>query len=144
VADALITRVADAVRDSLNGATLEHRFAATREWVTDWDRASGGLRVVVVPVSEVITIEARQDVTGNTYTMDLGVQDECLPSDTEKIDSIFSLMDAMIDHLRNNTLIAGLTLVAISRDPIFDQEHLLSANQIRLTASLAYRGLRSP
>ena len=140
MADDKIITIAEKLTKDLNEQSFSHEFTATRVYLPDWDRGEPGLRVIVFPVTENVEVLTRQGITKHQYVLQIGIQDESEPSEISKLDSLMGLVKEILLYLEQTTLIEGLSLTGVGREPLYDPDHLLEHHQFRTAPTLTYSG----
>ncbi|MCC6910375.1 MAG: hypothetical protein IT430_20765 [Phycisphaerales bacterium] len=134
-----LTALADAVTESLNGASFSMPFTAERLHQPSFNLAGlATLRVSVVPKSETIATASR----ANSFfdcAVDVGVQKK-VADDTE-IDVLLDLVEEIADHLRLKRLdeYPSAAWLSIEHDPVVAAEHLDQNRQLTSVLTVTYR-----
>ncbi len=132
---ALVSDLADAVRDALNaapGGTFAEAFEAKRKWLPRVELAKMGtaLRVSVVPQADDRSVSSRTGI-GRDIPIDIGVQKK-LPPDTDPdseaanayIDPLVTLVESMATYLKPGQKLGNVVIVRTLVDPVCDREQL--------------------
>jgi hypothetical protein len=149
---AVITDIADAVVEELNGHTFSQSFEAQRHYrplVTLPEMAS--LHVSVVP--KAVSIE-RLDRTSHQedYQVDVAIQKKVDAVDNTTLDPLTALVQEVADFLRDLRLsevwtrsgaaLPSAICVAVRNEPIYAPEHLDDLRQFTSVLTLTYRVVR--
>ena len=146
--------IAEAVKTALNAsggplftattkATRKHAFRYTLEEVARVDAATEEEPIITVfPKSYSRTRTSR---TTWAYSHEIGVcvQAYCQFSDTTRIDELTLFVEGISDFITTAGHMANAPLMAATLDPIFDPQHLETANQFHSTPTFTFRYERS-
>ncbi len=134
-----LTALADAVKQSLNGASFSMPFTAERLHQPSFNLAElATLRVSVVPKSQAIATASR----GNSFfdcAIDVGVQKKV--ADDAEVDDLLDLVEEIADHLRLKRLeqYPSAAWLSIEHDPVVAAEHLDQNRQLTSVLTVTYR-----
>lgn len=136
----MIVQIAEAVKDSLNGATFSLPFVATRRYLVRAKLADmATLHVTVVPATLEIS-KATRTRHEHEYAVDVGVQQRYSAEVTE-VDALILLVEEIADHLRQNP-VAGAHFVGIENKPVVLPEHMEELSQFTSVLRAYYLAVR--
>ena len=137
----VITDIAEAVKDELNGHDFSMEFGAAREFLPVFDlQEMQTLHVTVVPAGLTIQKLDRSRTQSNVQ-VDIGIQKKLSTADNDEIDAMMALVEEIVDFLRFRKL-AGCPealWVSTENNPIFVREHLSEMRQFTSVLTLTYR-----
>ena len=136
-----IIQVADAVTASLNAVTFTPPFHAKRKYRPVYDLATlAGLKVSVVPKTLEIDTEDRSHEVF-VCAVDVAIQKKVDTDKTEDLDALMTLVETVIDHLRDGALEAMPTALwlDIANEPVFAPEHLRDHRVFTSLITVTYR-----
>ena len=156
MATSVMVGVAEAIKTSLNKGTYigENgtvqtfilQFVAKRVYVTDWKRELEGIKVVVMPKSQIHEVIARGNETQDTIRIQIGIQGEARPDELAKSDDLMKLVEEIKTHIKTERIPfledENITLIGIEHDPIWDPEHLIEQKQFRTAPTFVFREIR--
>ncbi len=131
--------IAEAIKDSLNSASLAMDFVAERKYPGAVDRIDvSDVEVFVFPIGHAWTYIDRKPTTLHTYDVQVVVRSplnvDSDEYDQDQVDLLLELMEDIEDHLRDNGQMSTATLTAGTNDPIFEpdklDEHLFFAGLV--------------
>lgn len=137
---AVITDIANAVTDRLNGAVFSQGFTAAMSFRPQYRlKELGTLKVTVVPKGSVRTLESRS-AERKDHEVDIGILRRV--ADDAEIQALLDLVEEIEEHFREDRSLAGVPGAAcmeIGNDPIYDPEHLDKYRQFTSVVTLTYR-----
>lgn len=144
-----LVQLADAIVESLNGATFSPTFTAVRKVVPllDLSKIGDGLLVQVIPRSAEFEGGSRSAVYSD-LAIDIGVQKRISTQTTAEADELLALVQAIGErlHLVNFHDIGSPGNVAcwrtMSNDPILASDHLTKFGVFTSVLTLTYRATR--
>jgi len=141
---AVVTDIADAVVQELNGHTFSQALTAVRHYRPIFDLAQmQDLHVTVVPKG--LAIE-RLDRSRNQHDVqvDIAVQKKCQAADNAELDPLMALVEEIADFFRLRRLTAWPEAVWIRTEnvPIYAPEHLDELRQFTSVLTLTFRVVR--
>jgi hypothetical protein len=140
----IISDIAEAVKESLNGATFSQSFNATRHYLPIYDlQDMKNLHVTVVPKGVVIQPGGRAH-NQHDYQIDVAVQKKLSTGDNEEIDPLLTLVDEIADHFRFKRLdsFPNAMWVKTENAPVYAVEHLDRFRQFTSVVTLTFRMMR--
>ena len=139
----LVTTVAEAVKDALNGETFTQEFTATRTQLPEFQLSDmSDLHVTVVPRSDVGTALTRNQ-DEHLIGVDVAVQQRLSEVSNTTVDALMSLVQEIADFLNRRT-IDGAIWIKTESDPVFAPEHLRELRQFTSVLKITYRLIRTP
>jgi hypothetical protein len=141
---AVISDIAEAVTQELNGATFSQAFTAQRAYLPIFELPEmQDLHVTVVPKSVSILPGGRSH-NQHDYAIDVAVQKKLNATDNTEIDPLLSLVDEIADHFRLKRLDSypGAVWVKTDNEPVYDPEHLDRLRQFTSVLTLTFRVAR--
>lgn len=140
---ALITDIADAVVDALNGQTFSQPVTAVRAYRAAFDlQEMKDLHVTVVPKGlELIT--AGRGVAQSDVQIDIGVQKKLATGDDAEIDELMGLVQEIAEFIRTTRQFGDAAWVKTENTPIYSQEHLGELRQFTSVLTLTLRVMSS-
>jgi len=140
---ATIIAIADAVVESINGASLSQPVAAVRHYQPTFELAEmTQLKVSVVPRS-VSSKGLDRSRDSFDFKIDVAVQQKIEPT-AGNLDALMELVEEIADHFRALPL-AGATkarCVEVVNDPVYAPEHLEEWRQFTSVITLTFRAWR--
>jgi len=121
-----IIELADAVVDALNRGGWAFPFTAERKWAPEFGLAElQTLRVSVIPASDAESIDSRSTTQDELQVL-LSFQKQADPNNTQEIDALVGLVQAVRDSFRFGRLgsESGYVWTKTEHDPVADAEHL--------------------
>jgi hypothetical protein len=139
-----ISKLADAVVGSINGADLSHDFTAVRTYLPVFDLAQmKDLHVTVVP--KAVTSEAGDRSRGQfDYEIDVAVQKKLQTTENDEIDELMGLVEEIADIFRSKRLEGYTSAICVKteNEPVYAQEHLDQLRQFTSVLTLTFRLMR--
>ena len=140
----IISDIAEAVKESLNGATFSQSFNATRHYLPIYDlQDMKNLHVTVVPKGLAIQPGGRAH-NQHDYQIDVAVQKKLSTGDNSEIDPLLTLVDEIADHFRFKRLdsFPNAMWVKTENAPVYAVEHLDRFRQFTSVVTLTFRMMR--
>lgn len=141
---AVITDIAEAVKDALNGETFSQAFTAERHYQPLFElKDMKTLHVTVVPKGVTVVSGARGK-NQHDYEIDVAVQKKLDAGDNTETDPLMTLVDEIADFFRFKRL-EGYPLAAwikTENAPVYAREHLEQMRQFTSVLTLTFRVLR--
>ena len=143
---AVITDIAEAVKDELNGASLSQEFTAERCYQPAFELADmKTLHVTVVPKG--VTVEpASRGLIQDDYQIDVAVQKKlsAATADNAELDELMGLVEEIGDFFRRRRLeaVPDAVCVKIENVPIYAPEHISELRGFTSILTLTFRVLR--
>ena len=141
---AVITDIAEAVKDELNGASLSQEFTAERCYQPAFELAEmKTLHVTVVPKG--MTVEpASRSLIQDDYQIDVAVQKKLNAADNAELDELMGLVEEIGDFFRRRRLdaVPDAVCVKIENVPIYAPEHISELRGFTSILTLTFRVLR--
>ena len=136
--------IADAVVESLNGASFSQSLTAERHYQPVFDLPEMvDLHVSVVPKSIEVLASSRNQ-NQHDYAIDVGVQQK-VADDTEA-DALMTLAEEIADHFRLGrvqvTGVGSVPVLKVATEPVFAPEHLTEKRLFTSIITLTFRVLR--
>jgi hypothetical protein len=135
--------IAEAVKDSLDGASLSLAFTPTRKWLPEFRRSEmDTLHVTVVPAGSDPATSISRNTQQNDELVHVSVQKQV---DPETFDDDCDALDAFVQEIKGHLWakarkMSGAKLISIANNPAADLEHL-KQNQYTSVLVLTYRKL---
>jgi hypothetical protein len=139
-----IVAIADAVAAELNAGAFSEQFMAERLFQPVFELQDlQTLHVSVVPRSAT-SQGATRGAGFFDYAIDIGVQKKVGTADTEDIESLLGLVEAIADHLRARKLTAfpASSWLKMENVPVYSVEHLDQLRQFTSVLTVTYRVMR--
>ena len=141
----VITNIADAVKDELNGATeFAMPFEAERHYKPVFDlQDMATLHVTVVPSAMSIQATTRSSFQHDVQ-LDVAIQKKFADGDNAELDALMDLVEQIADFLKQRQLagFAGAIWLKAENAPIYAAEHIDQFRQFTSILTLTYRVLR--
>lgn len=134
-ARALAEALAEADGAGTFSRTIDPKFAYAPTWDLE-DLAE--LQVSIVPRSKESTQASRGQID-ELFTIEVGLQEQCQPTDLDKIDELLALADEIETHLEEAGDLAGAYWVSNERDPLFFPDHLREHSVFTTVIAATYR-----
>ncbi|MFA9478512.1 hypothetical protein ACERK3_09410 [Phycisphaerales bacterium AB-hyl4] len=142
----IVTDVAEAVLAELNAGSFSEPFQAQRLYLPIHELAQlTELKVMVVARGVDIARSSREDDELNVQ-VDIGLRQRVLPDNTQRIDELLALVEAIEGYLNRRELAAlphAEWMGAIS-EPLYDPVDLRERHTFTAALSLTYRLVRQP
>jgi len=140
----VITDIAEAVKDALNGGTFSEAFEADRHYQPFFElKEMKALHVTVVPKG-VAVVSGTRGKNQHDYEIDVAVQKKLDAADNAEIDPLMMLVDELADFFRFKRL-EGYPLAAwvkTENAPVYAREHLEQMRQFTSVLTLTFRVVR--
>lgn len=133
--------LAEAVAEALNVHAFSQPFEAVSQFVPGHDLEElEQLTVTVVPARRKVTISSRAGTFFDLSVM-VGLQQQCRPTDDERIDSLLDLGNEILLYLRQTPLatFTDAHFLEAGEDDIFDPDHLVVRHVFSGVLTLTYR-----
>ncbi len=140
---AVITDIAEAVKDELNAAEFSQAFEAVRLYQPLFELPEmKTLHVTVVPHGVEMQASGRSMVQ-HDYGIDVAVQKKFEKDEPAELDPLMTLVEETIDFFRLRRL-DGLNAVCVraTNEPVYSQEHMEQFRQFTSVVTLTFRVLR--
>ena len=139
----MITDIAQAVADSLNGHEFSTPFEAKRVALPAFDLADmQALRVTVVP-REIETVALDRARDAHDVKVDVAVQKKVASLGNEEIDGLLALVREIADFLNRRNLDDALWQKTENK-PVYSPEHLREMRQFTSVLTATYRISHTP
>lgn len=141
---AVIVRIADAVTEALNAASLSQSFTAVRAYVPVYELCDfAELKVTVVPRS-MASVPLTRGSDDEDYQIDVAVQARVL-AEVSAIDPYMMLVQEVRDLFRGKHLAAypRALCVANGAEPIYDARHMDEKQIFTSVVRLTFRAARN-
>ena len=141
---AIISDIAEAVKESLNAATFSQPVNAQRHYLPLFDlQDMHNLHVTVVPKGLIIQPGGRAH-NQHDYQIDVAVQKKLTTGDNQEIDPLLSLVDEIADHFRFKRLDSFPNAMWIKTEnvPVYAVEHLDQLAQFTSVLTFTFRVMR--
>lgn len=137
----MVTNVAQAVADSLNGHEFSAPFSAERVALPEFDLADmEELRVTVVPRQMDREVLDRGRDT-HDVKVDVAVQKKVASIANEEIDPLLALVQEIADFLNRRNL-DNAVWKKTENNPVYSPEHLREMRQFTSVLTITYRVVR--
>ena len=139
----MITEIAQAVADLLNGHEFSTPFEAERVSLPEFDLADmQDLHVTVVPRQvESTTLDRGRD--NHDAKVDVAIQKKVASLGNEEIDPLMALVREVADYLNRRPLAAvGAVWRKTENAPVYSPEHLREMRQFTSVLTVTYRVVR--
>jgi len=139
----VITDIAQAVADLLNGHEFSTAFEAERVALPEFDLADmQDLHVTVVPrQTESTTLDRGRD--NHDVKVDVAIQKKVGSLGNEEIDPLMALVREVADYLNRRPLsAAGASWRKTENAPVYSPEHLREMRQFTSVLTVTYRVVR--
>ena len=141
---AVITDIAEAVKNELNAGKFSQQFKAVRLYQPVFELPEmKTLHVTVVPRG--IEMEgAARSLVQHDYQIDVAVQKKFEKDEPTELDPLMTLVEEIIDFFRLRRLktVSNAICVRASNKPVYSQEHMEQFRQFTSVITLAFRVLR--
>jgi hypothetical protein len=141
---AVITDIAEAVKNELNDGEFSQKFKAVRTYQPVYELPEmKTLHVTVVP--KAIEMEgAARSLVQHDYQIDVAVQKKFDTGETVELDPLMTLVEEIIDFFRLRRLktVSNAICVNASNEPVYSQEHMEQFRQFTGVITLTFRVLR--
>ena len=140
---AVITNIAEAVKDELNAGEFSLEFEAERMYQPFFELPEmKTLHVTVVPHGVEMQASGRSLVQ-HDYGIDVAVQKKFDTDDPVELDPLMTLVEQIIDFFRLRRL-DGLNAACVraTNEPVYSQEHMEQFRQFTSVATLTFRVLK--
>ena len=138
--DAMIIRIAEAVKDELNGATFSQPFTAQRLYCPQFDLTElSELTVSVVPKALLRQAASRLSRQCE-MDIDVAVQQKVTVGEREQLDALMKLTEEVTDHLSRKPM-ADAIWVKAQQPVLYAPEHLSNQHVFTSVITLTYRAL---
>ena len=136
--------IADAVVESLNGASFSQSLTAERHYQPVFDLPNmADLHVSVVPKGIEVLASSRNQ-NQHDYAIHIGVQQK-VAGDSEA-DALMTLAEEIADHFRLGRVqvvgIGSIPVLKVGTEPVFAPEHLTEKRLFTSIVTLTFRVLR--
>ena len=140
---AVITDIAEAVKDELNAAEFSQAFEAERMYQPLFELPEmKTLHVTVVPRSLEMQASGRSMVQ-HDYGIDVAVQKKFQKDEPAELDPLMTLVEEIIDFFRLRRLHdQNAVCVRATNEPVYSQEHMEQFRQFTSVVTLTFRALR--
>jgi len=141
---AVITQIADAVVEELNGHTFSQPLTAQRLYRPQFDLSEmKTLHVTVVPKALAINSLSRGS-DSHEYQIDVAVQKKFETETAEELDPLVGLVEEIADHFRTPRLasLPSAVCVKVENKPVYAQEHFDEMRQFTSILTLTFRVAR--
>ena len=139
----MITEIAQAVADLLNGHAFSTPFEVERVALPEFDLADmQDLHVTVVPrQAESTTLDRGRD--NHDVKVDVAVQKKVASVANEEIDPLMALVREVADYLNRRPLSAvGAAWRKMENAPVYSPEHLREMRQFTSVLTVTYQVVR--
>lgn len=146
MSDAVIVQLAEAVKDTLNAATLSQAFEAVRAYAAAYELKDMETLHVTVGASAVNAVAESRSSDRFEYAVEVGIQQRFAGGPTEgELDALMLLVEEVVDLFRWKRLaaFAAAACVAVDNAPIYVPEHLAGFNQFTSVVRLTFRTTRT-
>lgn len=138
----VVTDIADAVVDALNGYSFSETFTAVRSFRPRYDLTElATLRVTVVPKSrtqeQLTRTSNREDIE-----IDVGIQKQ-VSTDDGAVEDLMELADEIVDFMDRNE-VGGAKWMGMTNDPIYDPTYLTEKNVFFTVLTFKMMLVRTP
>ena len=140
---AVITDIAEAVKDELNAGSFSQPFTAERHYRPLFELPEmKTLHVTVVPRG-VTSEAAGRGAVQRDYEIDVAVQKKFDEGDNPEIDEFMTLAEEVGGHFHRRRLAAqpGAACVKVENVPVWSQEHMEQFRQFTSVLTLTFRVL---
>ena len=140
----VITDIAEAVKDELNGHDFSQEFEAVRLYQPLFELPEmKTLHVTVVPRGVDMQVSARTLVQ-HDYGIDVAVQKKFEADDAVELDPLMALVEEIADFFRLRRLdaVPAAIWVKTENKPVYSQEHMQQFRQFTSVITLTFRVLR--
>jgi hypothetical protein len=148
----VVVDIAEAVKDSLNAATLSQAFTAERAYVPvrELDQMGSTLFVTVVPRDlSMVTLSRRDD--DFDYVVDVAIQKRLTRGETTReqvnaeCDALMTLVEEIADLFRSVMVLASIParFMGLSNPPIYSPDHLDGDRVFTSVLRLRFKRARS-
>jgi hypothetical protein len=142
MAEAVIVQIAEAVKDSLAGATLSQTFTPLRLYVPTYDLTQiADLKVSVMALADQMEVKSR-DRHQEDHQVQVGVQKRVDATSVAAVDDLMQLVQEMADHLKDAGPMAGATWMESSNEPKYNPVHLTEHGVFTSVITATYRIIR--
>lgn len=140
---AVITDVAEAVKDELNAAEFSLPFEAERMYQPLFELPEmKTLHVTVVPHGVEMQASGRSMVQ-HDYGIDVAVQKKFEKDEPAELDPLMSLVEEIIEFFRLRRLQdQNAVCVRAANEPVYSQEHMEQFRQFTSVVTLTFRAIR--
>ena len=141
---AVVTDIAEAVKDELNGGSFSQSFTAERHYQPVFELPEmKTLHVTVVPKGMTIH-PASRGLIQHDYQIDIAVQKKFDTGENDELDVLMALVEEIGDFFRRRRLssLPNAACVKIENTPIYAQEHMEQLRQFTSVITLTFRVLR--
>ena len=143
---AVVTDIAEAVKDELNGGSFSQSFTAERHYQPVFELPEmKTLHVTVVPKGMTIN-PASRGLIQHDYQIDIAVQKKFSTGDggNTELDALMTLVEEIGDFFRRRRLsgLPNAACVKIENTPIYAAEHMEQLRQFTSVITLTFRVLR--
>ena len=140
---AVLTEVAEAVKDELNAGRFSQQFEAERMYQPLFELPEmTTLHVTVVPHSLEMQASGRSMVQ-HDYGIDVAVQKKFEKDQPAELDPLMTLVEEIIDFFRLRRLESlNAVCVRASNEPVYSQEHMEQFRQFTSVVTLTFRVIR--
>ena len=138
----VVTDIADAVVDALNGYSFSETFTAVRSFRPRYDLTElATLLVTVVPKSrtqeQLTRTSNREDIE-----IDVGIQKQ-VSTDDGAVEDLMELADEIVDFMDRNE-VGGAKWMGMTNDPIYDPTYLTEKNVFFTVLTFKMMLVRTP
>lgn len=141
ISTSFLIDLADAIVDSLNGHTFYPPFTAVRGYVPTFKLSDmRDLRVTVVPKS-LTTQRISRGETRYDIEVDVGIQQRFRPDDTNTLDTLMSLTQAVLEFLYGVRKLDVWSIVGVANDPIYSVGHYKELGQFTSVLTVSAVGV---
>ena len=140
----VITDIAEAVKDELNGHDFSQEFEAVRLYQPLFELPEmKTLHVTVVPRGVEMQVSSRTLVQ-HDYGIDVAVQKKFEADDAVELDPLMALVEEISDFFRLRRLdaVSAAIWTRTENKPVYSQEHMQQFRQFTSVITLTFRVLR--
>ena len=140
----MIIDIAEAVKDSLNGATFSQAFTAERRYQPLFElKDMKDLHVTVVP-SGVASVTLGRGRAQHDIRIDVAVQKKLGKGDAAELDPLMTLVDEIAERFRSKRLegYSNAVWVKTENAPIYAQEHMDELRQFTSLLTFTFRVMK--
>jgi len=140
----VLTDIAEAVKDELNGHDFSQEFEAARLYQPLFELPEmKTLHVTVVPQGVDMQVSSRTLVQ-HDYGIDVAVQKKFEADDAVELDPLMALVEEIADFFRLRRLdaVPAAIWVKTENKPVYSQEHMQQFRQFTSVITLTFRVLR--
>jgi hypothetical protein len=140
----MIIDIAEAVKESLNAATLSQAFTAERHYQPLFElKDMKNLHVTVVP-SGVASVTLGRGRAQHDFRIDVAVQKKFGKGDGAELDPLMSVVDEIAGHFRSKRLDGDANAIWVKpeNEPVFAQEHMDEFRQFTSVLTFTFRVMK--